>query len=113
VEQLGRGLELLVLEQTANEGVARIFFRVVGLRRVGTRQQHAALDMNESGRHDQELARHLEIELLHQVEILEILAGYEGDGNVVDADLVLLDQMHEQIEGPFEGRQLDPDVFEL
>ena len=40
VQQLGRGLELLMLEQTTDERFTRILFRIF-LGRIGPRQQHA------------------------------------------------------------------------
>ena len=43
----------------------------------------------------------------------EVLLGDERDRDVVDVDLVLLDQVHEQIERALERLQLDVDVFEL
>ena len=67
VQQLGRRLEVLVLEQAADQRVARIFV-VVGspARGLGPRQQHPALDVDQRRRHHQELAGEVEIELLHQ-----------------------------------------------
>ena len=69
--------------------------------------------MNQRRRHHQELAGEVEIELLHQPEIVEVLLGDERDRNVVDVDLILPNQVNEQIERAFERLQLDPDVFEL
>ena len=114
VQQLGGGLELLVLEQAADQRVARIFLvrRIAG-RGLGPRQQHLALDVDQRRRHHQELAGDVEVQLLHQVQVLEVLPGDDRDLDVVDVHLVLLDQMNEQIERPFEGLQLDLDRLEL
>ena len=40
--------------------------------------------------------------------MIEILFGDQRDGNVIDVDLVLLDQMQEQIERPLVLIQTDP-----
>ena len=69
--------------------------------------------MDERRRHHQEFARQIEVQLLQQVQILEVLLGDERDRNVVDVDLVLPDEMHEQIQRAFEGLQLDGDGVEL
>ncbi len=101
VQQLGRGLELLVFEQAPHQGLARILVGIL-LRRIGARQEHARLDVDERRRHDEELPRHVEVHLLHQVDVVEILPGDERDRNVVDVQLALLDEVQQQIEGPFE-----------
>ncbi len=114
MQQLGGGLELLMFEQPPDQRIARVFrVRIVGLRRVGARQQHPALDVNQRRGHHQELAGDVEVELLHQAEVREVLLGDQRDRDVVDVDLILLDQVDEQIERAFERLQLDPDVFEL
>ena len=95
MQQLGRGLELLVLEQPADERLARILFRIL-LRGIGPRQQHARLDVNQRRGHHEELPRDVEVQLLHQVEVVEVLLGDERDRNVVDVHLVLLDEVEQQ-----------------
>ena len=114
VQQLGGGLEFLVLEQPPDQRIARIFL-VVGIAGggLGPRQQHPALDVDQRRRHHQELAGDVEVELLHQVEVLEVLLGDQRDRDVVDVHLVLLDQMNEQIERALERLHLDLDVVEL
>src|SRR6185295_16058963 len=106
VQQLGRRLELLVLEQAPHQRVARILFRIF-LRRIRPRQQHARLDVDQRGRHHQELSRDVEVQLLHQVDVLEVLRRDEGDRDVVDVDLVLLDEVQQQVERSLEVVQPD------
>ena len=101
VQQFGRGLELLVFEEAPDQGLAWILVGIL-LRRIRARQEHARLDVDERRRHDEELPRHVEVHLLHQVDVVEILPGDERDRNVVDIELALLDEMQEQIERPFE-----------
>ena len=72
VQQLGGGLELLVLEQAPHERLARILVRIL-LRRIGARQQHPRLDVDQRRRHHQELPGDVEVQLLHQVDVLEVL----------------------------------------
>jgi len=54
-----------------------------------------------------ELAGDVEVELLHQRDRVQILRGDQGDRDVVDVELVLPDQVQQQIQRPFEVRQLD------
>ena len=66
VQQLGGGLELLVLEQPAHQRVARILFLALDAGgRLGPRQQHLRLDVDQRRRHHEELARDVEVQLLH------------------------------------------------
>ena len=106
VQQLGRRLELLVLEQPADERVARIFLLAFDAgRRLRPRQQHLRLDVNQRRRHHEELAGDVEVQLLHQLDGVEILLRDERDRNVVDVDLVLLDQVEQQVERALEVRR--------
>src|SRR5262249_47906940 len=106
VQQLRGRLELLVFEQPAHQRLARILFRIF-LRRIRTRQEHPRLDVNQRRSHHEELARHVEVQLLHQIDVGEVLLGDEGDRNVVDVDLVLLDEVQQQIERSLEILQAD------
>ena len=72
VQQLRRRLELLVFEQAPDQRFARILFRVL-LRRIGARQQHARLDVNQRRGHDQELTGDVQIQFLHQVDVFDVL----------------------------------------
>ena len=94
-------LEALVLEQARDQLGARIapFFLLVVRRR---RQQHARLDPREGRRHHQVLAGDVEVQLAHQLEVLEVLLGDLRDRHVGDLELVLADQVQQQIERPLE-----------
>jgi hypothetical protein len=106
VQQLCRRLELLVLQQPADQGVARILFR---LRLLGVlpRQQHLRLDMDQRRGHHQEFAHDVQIQLLHHDDVIEVLLRDERDGNVVDVHLVLLNEVDQQIERSLELGDLD------
>jgi hypothetical protein len=70
VQQSGRRAVLLVLEQPAHQRFARILFVAGGvLGRLGPRQQHLRLDVDERRRHHQELASQVEVQLLHHREV--------------------------------------------
>ena len=108
MQQLGGRLELLVLEQPPHERVARIFLLALDSGRgLGPRQQRPRLDVDERRRHHEEFTRHVQIELVHQAQRLQILGRDERDRDVVDADLVLLDEVQQQIERALEV--LEPD----
>ncbi len=116
VQQLGRRFELLVLEQPPDQRLAWILARIF-LCGIGARQQRPRLDVDQRGRHDQELTRHIQIHLLHQIDVLEVLVRDEGDRNVVDVHLMLLDEVQQQVERSFEVLQPNwvgfEDRFEL
>jgi segregation and condensation protein A len=81
------------------------------------RQQRSRFDVDQRRRHHQELSGDVEVQLLHQIDVLDVLRGDKRDGNVVDVDLVLLDQMQQQVERTLEvlqayGIRLE-DGFEL
>ncbi len=74
VQELGRRLELLMLEQPPDQRLARVFVGVF-LRRDRAAAEAPRLDVNERRRHDQELSGHVEVHLLHQIDVVEVLAG--------------------------------------
>ena len=104
-------LVLLVLEQAADERLARVLFilgeRVVLLTGRRRRQEHLRLDVRQRGRHHEVFAREVEIHQLHDSEVLEVLFGHEPDGDLEDVELVLLTEVQEQIERSLEGRERD------
>jgi len=107
VQQLRGRLELLVLEQPPNQRLPRILHRLIALGGIRPRKQHPGLDVDQRGGHDQELADGVEVELLHQLYIFEILLSNQGDRNIVDVHLVLLNEVNQQIQRPLERLELD------
>src|SRR5208282_4571819 len=99
-KHLCRGFELFVLEQTVNELVARVFLRVRGSQRIA-RQQHLRLDVNQHRSHVDELGGHVHVELADALDVSEILRGDFGDGNVVDVNVLLADQVEQQVKRAF------------
>src|SRR2546425_12491252 len=66
------------------------------------RQQHAALDVREGRRHDEVLARAVEVQLGQLLEHRQVLVRDGGDGDVGDLHLVLLDEVKEEVERALE-----------
>ena len=58
--------------------------------------------MNQRRSHHKIIAGNIEVELLHQFDRVEILLRDEGDRDVMDAQLVLLDEVQQEIERPLE-----------
>ena len=108
VQHARRLLVALELQQPLHERVARVFLVLVarGLGGIDG-DEHLGLDVDEGGRHHHELARHVQVQLLHQVQVLHVLARDGRDGDVVDVDLVLADEVQQQVERPLEHREQD------
>ena len=68
--------------------------------RVG-REEHFGFDVNEGGGHVDEFGGDVDVEFFEFVEIVEILRGDSGDLDVVDAHLLLLDEVEQQVERTF------------
>ena len=109
----GRFLELFVFDQLPDQIPARIFFIDILLRRLLIdREQAAAFQVNQVRRHDDELARDIDVQLLEGLQIFEVLLRDPLERDVVNVELVALDQVKEEIERAFEN--LEPDfVFSL
>jgi hypothetical protein len=107
VQQFGSGLVLLMFEQSPHERLARILLGLVLLSRVRARQQRARLDMNQRRRHDEELARNIQVQLLHQGDVGEVLLGDERNRDVVDVHLVLANEVNQQVKRSLERIELD------
>jgi hypothetical protein len=93
-------------EQPRDQLGSRIDDLVLALRRVGG-QQHAGLDPGERGRHEEIFRGHVQIELLHELDVLEVLLCDACDRNLGNVHLVEADEMKQQVEGAFEDGQLD------
>src|SRR3954470_750781 len=106
-ESLRREFVLLVLEQPADELLARVGSRLepFGVRCLLAGKEEPRLDVRERRRHEQVLARQIEIEIPRPLEVLEVAGGEEGDRDVEDVELVLLDEREEEIERALELRK--------
>ncbi len=100
MQHFGGGLEALVLEQAVDQFLARIFLGRNFLECRIARQQHFRLDLDQRGRHVDEFGGQFDIHrqrLLHEVEVLR---RDLRDGDVVNVDLLLADQVEQQVERP-------------
>ena len=103
----GDFLELLVLDQAAHQLTPGIFTRLVT--RLGAwflRKQCSRFDVNQGRGHNQKIAGKREIEFLHDLKILEILPGNQGDRDIVNIDFVLADEVQQKVERTTEGLKL-------
>ncbi len=104
----GRFLEFLVFDQLPNQVPARIVFVGIFFRRLLIdRQQAAAFQVNQVRRHDDELARDIDVQLFERLQIFQVLPGDPLERNLVDVELVALDQVKQQIERTLEDLELD------
>ena len=63
------------------------------------REEHAGLDVDEQRGDVDELAGGVDVGVLEVVGVLEELRGDAGDGDVVDVDVLLADEVEQEIEG--------------
>ena len=87
-----------MLQQTVDQFHARVveLARGIGI----ARQQHLRFDMNEQGSGVNELSRDINVELLHVLNILQVLLGDFRDRDVVDIDVLFADEVEQQVEWP-------------
>ena len=69
-------------------------------------QQAAALQLDQGGRDEQELAGHVEVELLHALELDEVAVDDRRQADLVEVDLLGQDEVEQQVERPLEHRGL-------
>ena len=102
-----RGLFVaLVFKQASHQfgpGIDGFFIRAVAL----PGQEHPALDQSQGRGHQEVLARHIDIQILHHLDVGEVLLADLGDGDIDDFDFVLPNQVEQEIQRPLEKRQLD------
>ena len=99
VEHLGGVLEALVLEQALDEFAARIFGFALATLGGRARQQHLALDVDEQRRGVDEVAGDVDVGVLEVLDVGEKLRGDFRDGDVVDVDVLLADEVEQEVEG--------------
>src|SRR5690606_29758081 len=100
IEVFGRLLEALVLLQTTDEVGSGILFLL--LLRLRPRQQHPRLDLGERRGHYEVLADELELELFHQLDVLDVLPRTLRDRDVEDVEVLAPNQVEQKVERPFE-----------
>ncbi len=80
-------------------GIALIHLVIVG---IFLGEHHPRLDGHQHAGHQDKFAGHLQIQLFHQVNVLQELLGDIRDRDVVDIELIPLDEEQEQVERTFE-----------
>ena len=106
MERLGNALVLTVLDEAPHELVARVFLRRA-VRQDGARKDHLRLDVDEKRLDVEKLGGDLEVELLHEDEVLVVLAADVRDRDVAKIHLVLADEVEQQVQRPLELGHLD------
>jgi len=91
----GGALEALVLLQAAHQLGARVL--LLGGLALRARQQHARLDLRQRGGHQHVLAGELELQLLHQLDVLHVLPGDLRKRDVEDVEVLAADQVQQQV----------------
>ena len=99
IQELRGVFELFVFEQAVHQLVARVLL-LRSRERIG-RKKHLRFDVDQRRRHVDEVSRDVDIQLFELVEIIEILLGDLGDGNIVNVHLLLADQIEQEIERAF------------
>ena len=105
-----RLLEPLVLDQAPGQLLAHDLGVFLFLLVPVARQQRLGLDVDQGGSHHQEIARDLEVQRLHQVEVGQVLLGDLRDRDVVDVELLVADQVEQDVEGALEDVEAQRDV---
>ena len=105
VQVLRRLLEAFVFHQPADQLGARV--TLVLRRGLGARQEHARLDLGQHGGHHQILGGQFEAQLRHQLHVLHVLVGDDGDRDMEDIQVLALDQVQQQVQRPLEGVEKD------
>ena len=99
-QHLGRVLEALVLQQPLHQLAPRILLLPVGPFRRHARKKHAALDVDQQRSHINEVRRRIHLGLLQALHVGQKLGRDPADGDVVDIDVLLADQVQQQVQRP-------------
>src|SRR6185503_20335039 len=71
------------------------------------RQQHLSLQLNQRRRHHQEVAGDRDVQLLHDAQVTQILVSDASDGNVINTDVLLPNEVQQQIQWAFKLTEQD------
>gem|GEM_PF-6717458 len=87
-----------MFEEALDELAARVFRIALGRERVA-REEGLGLDVDEQRGDVDELAGGVDVVLLEVVGVLKKLGGDAADGDVVDVDVLLADEVEEEVHG--------------
>ena len=62
------------------------------------RKQHLRFDLKQCRSHHQKFTGDGKIQLLHRLDVAQILLSDQRDRDIVDVDLVLLDEVQQEVE---------------
>src|SRR5262249_46537698 len=71
------------------------------------------LQLNQGRGHHQKVAGDSNVQLLHDAQVTQILVSNASDGNVVDTDVLLTDQMQQKIQWPFKLTEQDLQIVSV
>src|SRR5437868_14871595 len=92
--------EPLVLEKTIDQLLAWVLLWRDFVKLRILRQQHLTLNVDESSSHVHEFRTELDIQLECLLHVLEILRSDTGNGDVVDTNLLLANEVKQEIKRP-------------
>ena len=99
-------LHLLVLQQAAHQFGARVL-HLFALGDLFRWQQHARLDLDQHGGHQQVFGCQFQVARAYLVDVDQVLARHAEHGNVEDVEVLLADQVEQQVQRAFKGVQKD------
>lgn len=107
-QETGGIFELFVFDELADEFPARIIVLDVFFGRLFVaREKGSGFQIHQIGSHDDELGSEVDVQELEGVDVIEILLGDFLDGDGVDIQLVLFDEVEQEIERTLEDFELD------
>ena len=104
-----RVLELFVGDEPLDQDVARLFWREVGelvveleVRGALVGNERSRLDLQQGRRDHEEVACHVEVEVLHVLDLVEVLVCDLRDGDGADVDALARHEAEQQVERALE-----------
>jgi len=107
-EETGCVLEFFVFDELADEFPAWVIvFDVFFGGLFGAWEEGSGFQVHQVRRHDDELRGEVDVEEFEGIDVIEILFGDFLDGDRVDIELVLFDEVEQEIERALEDFELD------
>ena len=96
-----------MFQEPFHQFLARIFLRLQFIQLRIARQQHLRFDVDQRRRHVNEFRAQLDVHGQRLLHVIQVLGSNLSDGDVVDVDLLLADQIQQQVEGPIIVLQME------
>ena len=90
----------LIFQQPAHQFGARIFL-IFFLFFFHLRKKHPRFDVQKRRRHHQKITDHIQILMIHLINIFQILLRNQDDRNIVDTHFIFFNQMKQQVQRSF------------